>query len=192
MTKSGRPTDFDYAMSGAGMQKVEDPRVMAERVKRAALAKQGLLDEYLSGLPDATDSEGEPIPMGQRDRELLQIKQYEERAAARAKPKPAATIPPDFSTEIAETLARQGRDSDDPDYQRLCDGKRYPTQGAFLRELEALGRKAGAKPKPEQDLEAATQEWEQLHKNPTAGGEAGKARRRELQEIIRQLEAAGD
>jgi hypothetical protein len=165
---------------------------MAERVKREMLKKAGVLDEYLSGLPDATDSAGEPIPMGEEDRRVARVAKERAQDAARAAAKPAATIPADFSAEIAETLERQGRDSDDPQYVALCEGKRYPTQGAFLRELEALGRKAGAKPMPAQDLDAATQEWNQLHKNPTAGGEAGKARRRELQEIIRELEAAGE
>lgn len=192
MTKSGRPTDYDYATRGTQFRKVEDPRVMAERVKREMLKKAGVLDEYLSGLPDATDSAGEPIPMGEEDRRVARVAKERAQDAARAAAKPAATIPADFSAEIAETLERQGRDSDDPQYVALCEGKRYPTQGAFLRELEALGRKAGAKPMPAQDLDAATQEWNQLHKNPTAGGEAGKARRRELQEIIRELEAAGE
>ena len=195
MTKSGRPTDFDYAMSGAGMQKVEDPRVMAERVKREMMKKAGVLDEYLSGLPDATDSAGEPIPQGEEDRRIARVAKERAQDAARAAAKPTSTIPADFSAEIAETLERQGRDSDDPQYVALCEGKRYPTQGAFLRELEALGRKPGAKPKPEQDLEAATAEWETLHKSPGVGSpqEAERrARRKELEAVIKGLEALGE
>ena len=197
MTKSGRPTDYDYAMNtntfGVG-RKVEDPRVMAERVKRDMMRRAGVLDQYLSGLPDATDSAGEPIPMGEEDRRVARV--AEERARDEAPPKPRGdpNPRPDYAAAVTAILDEQGRNSDDPDFQQLLD-YRYTSEEMALEKIRALGPKEGAKPMPTQRLDEATAEWETLHKSPGVGSpqEAERrARRKELEAVIKGLEALGE